>query len=145
VDGEDYGLFSEEVDVLIGARYFAEHLPPGPKPKFAVLLDMVGDRDLQIYQEGYSLTAAPDVVQLVWSTAARLGYASVFVPESRHTLTDDHVPLQKVGIPAIDLIDYDYGPDNSWWHTLEDTVDKVSERSLGIVGDVMMALVREAK
>lgn len=145
VDGEDYGVFSEEVDVLIGSRYYAAHQLPGPKPDFAVLLDMVGDRDLNIYQEGYSLTAAPDVVDKVWSTAARLGYSKYFVAKDRHTLTDDHVPLQKAGIRAIDVIDFDY-PDanngNAYHHTVLDTIDKVSAESLKIVGDVMIAVIR---
>jgi len=138
VDGEDYGNFADSIDVLIGSRWFAGHQPPGYQPLFAVLFDMVGDKDLQIYQEGNSLAVAPEVVQRVWRAAADLGYERTFVPAARHTLTDDHVSLQRAGIHAIDVVDFDY----PFWHTTEDTIDKVSAASLQIVGDVAVALVR---
>jgi len=138
VDGEDYGTFADSVDVLIGSRWFAAHQPPGYQPLFAVLFDMVGDKDLQIYQEGNSLAGAPEVVQRVWRTAADLRYERIFLPSVRHTLTDDHVALQRVGIHAIDVVDFDY----PFWHTTEDTIDKVSAASLQIVGNVAVALVR---
>jgi glutaminyl-peptide cyclotransferase len=141
-DGEDYGDFNEQPnDVLIGARYYAAHQAPGPKPRYAVLFDLVADKDLQIYQEGNSLTGAPEVVELVWSTARKLGKQSVFIASPKHTLTDDHVELQKAGIKAIDVVDFDYPA----WHTPDDTIDKVSGASLQVVGDVAMALVRLEK
>ena len=79
VDGEDYGDFSVDKDVLLGSRYYAKNPVPGPRPRFAVLLDMVGDAMLQFRQEGYSLTGAPDVVERVWKTAERLGYQTTFL------------------------------------------------------------------
>jgi glutaminyl-peptide cyclotransferase len=139
VDGEDFGNFADSTDVLIGSRWFAAHQPPGYQPLFAVLFDMVGDKDLQIYQEGNSLAVAPEVVQRVWRAAADLGYERVFVPSARHTLTDDHVSLQRAGIHTIDVVDFDY----AFWHTTEDTIDKVSAAILQIVGDVAVALVRQ--
>jgi hypothetical protein len=143
VDGEDYGDFQKEPDdVLIGSRYYAGHLPPGPRPLFAVLFDLVGDRDLQIYEEGNSLIGAPEVVELVWRTARDIGLGQYFVGQPRHTLIDDHVELQKVGIRAIDVVDFDYGPDNSYWHTVNDTLDKVAASSLKVVCDVGMAVIR---
>jgi len=146
VDGEDFGDFGSNQDVLLGSRYYAEHLPAGAPPRFAVLLDMVGDKDLRILQEGLSLTGAPDVVDQVWSMAARIGHGDVFVGEQGISLTDDHVPLQQAGIRAIDLIDFTFGgDDNKWHHTPDDTIDKVSAASLQVVGDVTMALVRSAK
>lgn len=138
VDGEDYGDFTGNEDVLLGSRYYADHPLPGPPPRFAVLLDMVGDKDLRIPKEGNSLTGAPDVVELVWSMAARLGHGDVFVDVDSGPISDDHVPLQQVGIRAIDVIDIDF----KWHHTPDDTLDKVSAASLQIVGDVMLALVR---
>lgn len=140
VDGEDYGDFSANppADVLIGSRYYGQHRLAGPAPLYAVLFDMVADKELQIYQEGNSLLGAPEVVDLVWTVAREVGHASSFVPSPRHTLTDDHVELQKVGIRAIDVVDFDYPA----WHTPDDTIDKVSAQSLQIVGDVAMALVR---
>ena len=138
VDGEDYGDFADSTDVLIGSRYFAAHQPPGYPPLYAVLFDMVGDKSLDIYYEGNSQTAAPEVVDRVWRTAHDLGYDRYFLPGTKHTLVDDHVPLQRAGIHAIDVVDFDY----PFWHTTEDTIDKVSAASLQIVGDVAVALVR---
>jgi glutaminyl-peptide cyclotransferase len=139
VDGEDWGDFSDSTETLLGARYFAAHLPAGYTTLFAVLFDMVGDKDLQILQEGYSVSRAPEVVQRVWDTAAQLGYGRVFVPRVGEPLTDDHVPLQQAGIRAIDVIDFTF----PYHHTTEDTIDKVSAASLQIVGDVAVALVRQ--
>ena len=137
-DGEDFGNFADTNEVLIGTRWFAAHQPPGYQPLYAVLFDMVGDKDLQIYQEGNSLAVAPEVVQRVWQVAADLGYGRVFLPSPGQTLTDDHVSLQRAGMHAIDVVDFDY----PFWHTTEDTIDKVSAASLQIVGDVAVALVR---
>jgi Zn-dependent M28 family amino/carboxypeptidase len=138
-DGEDYGDFVEPyTDVLIGARHYAANQLPGPKPLYAVLFDLVADKDLQIYQEGNSVTGAPEVVSLVWEAARDLGYGRIFVDTPKHVLTDDHIELQKAGIRAIDVVDFDYQAH----HTPFDTIDKVSRQSLQIVGDVAVALVR---
>ena len=139
VDGEDYGDFSAGDDVLLGSRHYAATLDPSALPLFAVVWDMVGDRDLQIYQEGNSVAGAPEVVDRVWARARALGYGSVFRDRVGYTMTDDHVPLLEAGVRAIDVIDFDDVP---WWHTTEDTIDKVSAESLKIVGDVAVALLR---
>lgn len=139
VDGEDYGDFTKApADVLIGSRYYGAHQLPGPGPLYAVLFDLVADKDLQIYQEGNSLVGAPEVVELVWDQAKDLGYGGYFIASPRHTLIDDHLELQKAGIRAIDVVDFDYPA----WHTQYDTIDKVSPASLQIVGDVAVALIR---
>ena len=139
VDGEDYGDFADTTETLLGARYFAKHLPPGYTTLFAVVFDMVGDRDLQLPQEGYSAQNAPEVVQRVWQTADRLGYGRIFLKRVGTALTDDHIPLQQAGIRAIDVIDFDF----PYHHTTEDTIDKVSAESLQIVGNVAVALIRQ--
>jgi glutaminyl-peptide cyclotransferase len=138
-DGEDYGQFGPPpVDVLIGAKYFATHLPaPGYQPLYGVLFDMIGDKDLRIPYEMLSFQRAPEVVSRVWQTAADLGYSDVFVQESGGEIIDDHVPLLDAGLHVIDVIDLTYAPH----HTPQDTMDKISARSLGIVGDVATALV----
>jgi glutaminyl-peptide cyclotransferase len=153
VDGEDYGSFDDpnNPDILIGSRYFAEHLPsPDYRPLFGVLWDMIGDRDLNIYQEGNSVQSSPEVVQRVWQLAKQLGYDDYFISEVIEGITDDHLPLIKKGLRVIDVIDIDYGPsiENGagrgaaiYHHTMQDTIDKVSARSLQIVGDVATALV----
>jgi glutaminyl-peptide cyclotransferase len=143
VDGEDYGSFSDDRDVLIGSRYYARNPLPGPKPLFAVLYDMVGDPEPRYYQEGFSLTAAPEAVDLVWRTAAEMGHGDVFVAEPGISVTDDHIPLQQAGFRAIDVIDFDYGPGNRWWHTPDDTLDKISAASLKIAADVGVAVIRK--
>ncbi len=138
VDGEDYGNFSTSTDVFIGSSYFVEHLPDGYQPLYAVLFDMVGDSDLRIPREGYSVDGAPEVVERVWRTARELGFGNIFRQEIGTWVTDDHIKLQEAGIRAIDVIDFDY----PYHHTIDDTIDKVSARSLAIVGSVAMALVR---
>jgi hypothetical protein len=144
VDGEDYGDFGANQDVLIGSTYFADHLPtPDYAPLYGVLWDMIGDRDLRIPQEMNSVRAAPEVVQRVWATADELGYGGVFVPETGEAVTDDHLPLIKKGLRVIDVIDLDYKSATgvSHHHTPNDTLDKVSAESLQIVGDVALRLV----
>jgi Zn-dependent M28 family amino/carboxypeptidase len=138
VDGEDYGDFSAGDDVLIGSRHYAEQLDGTQLPLFAVIWDMIGDRDLRLYQEGYSASRAPEVVERVWRQAADLGYGGVFRPTVGYTVIDDHVPLQEIGVRAIDVIDFEFPA----WHTTDDTIDKVSAESLQIVGEVAVALVR---
>ena len=144
VDGEDYGDFADSTAVLIGSRWFAAHQPVGYPPLMAVLFDMVGDRDLHLPYEQNSQGFAPEVVDRVWAVADSLGYGGIFVRQPGPSLIDDHVALQQAGIHAIDVVDFSYGPGNSYWHTTEDTLDKVSAQSLQIVGDVAVALVRTA-
>lgn len=140
VDGEDWGNFDTNTDVLIGSKYFAEHLPSaGYAPLFGVVWDMVGDEFPVFLYESNSMQAAPEVVQRVWSTAARLGHANVFQTREYGPITDDHLPLIAKGLRVIDVIDLDY----PWHHTPEDTADKVSQRTLQIVGDVALTLLRD--
>jgi len=138
VDGEDYGDFPRMQDVLIGSKYFAAHLPDSSyHPLYGVLWDMIGDQELDIYQEVNSVRLAPEVVARVWSAAADMGYARYFIGDTRYTVTDDHMPLNSVGIRTIDVIDLDYPAH----HTPADTLGQLSARSLKVVGDVATALV----
>ena len=142
VDGEDYGNFDgDEMDNLIGARYFATHMPNGYAPLFAVLWDMIGDYDQQFPQEGFSAQKAPEVVERVWSKARELGLGRVFLDRVRDPVTDDHVPLQAAGLRIIDVIDC-CNENYAYWHTTQDTPDKVSPASLANAGKVAMALLR---
>src|SRR5688500_6163903 len=102
VDGEDYGTFSPDVDVLLGSTYFAGNLPSANYQRlFGVVCDMIGETDLRIEQEGYSFDRAPEVIERVWRTAADLGYGNVFVPSVTTTITDDHLPLLDKGLRVI--------------------------------------------
>ncbi len=138
VDGEDYGDFGADRDVLIGSRYFADNLPEDYEPLYAVVFDMVGGINLRLAQEGYSRDGAPEVVDRVWRTARDAGFGNIFRSDVGTWVTDDHVPLQRAGIRAIDVIGWPY----EHHHTADDTLDKVSARSLAIVGTVALALVR---
>jgi Zn-dependent M28 family amino/carboxypeptidase len=145
VDGEDYGSFEPEdslKDVLIGSRWFADHLPAGYHPLFAVLWDMIGGRDQKIYQEGYSVDHAPEVVERVWRAAEDLGggLQRMFSPLNGGYITDDHVPLLEKGIRIIDVIGFENYVE--WHHTTQDTPDKVSQETLGQIGRLAVALLR---
>ena len=139
VDGEDYGTFTPDVDVLLGSTYFANNLPSANyQVLFGVVFDMIGEVDLRIEQEGHSLARAPEVVERVWRTASEMGHGGVFVPSATYEITDDHVPLLNKGLRVIDVIDLDY----RYHHTVEDTIDKLSARSLKAVGDVAWKLIQ---
>ncbi len=143
VDGEDWGSFDAAdslKDVLIGSRFFAEHLPAGYRPLFAVLWDMVGGRDQKIYQEGNSLDGAPEVVERVWRAAGELGLGDMFRPLNGGYITDDHVPLLEKGIRAIDVIGFENY--SRWHHTSQDTIDKMSASTLADVGRLALSLLR---
>jgi len=130
-DAEDNGRI-EGWDWILGSRVFAESL--NSHPEGVVIVDMVGDEDLQIYLEANS---DESLRQQIWQQAADLGYEDVFINEVRHSMLDDHTPFLELGIPAIDIIDFDY----PYWHTTLDTLDKVSAVSLQAVGETLLAWV----
>jgi glutaminyl-peptide cyclotransferase len=121
-------------DWLLGSRAFVAAMKRPPRQM--ILLDMVGGPDLSIPMEGYS---DPALRASIWSTAARLGNAGIFLPEVKYNIEDDHVPFLDAGIPAADIIDLDY----AYWHTASDTPEHVAPRSLQIVGDVVSAWIVE--
>jgi glutaminyl-peptide cyclotransferase len=135
-DGEDAGDSGNTWSWAQGSQYYAGHLPKKDYPRFVVLLDMIGDRDLTIAREAYSLEYAPEPMAKVWEIASALKIES-FVPERGPAVMDDHIPFLRLGIPAIDLIDLDY----PHWHTSQDTPDKCSPDSLDAVGRVLVQLV----
>lgn len=125
-------------DNTYGSRYMAEQISKKGRAgqyRAMILLDMVGDRDLAIPREENS---SPRLVEAIWQTARDLGLQRHF-PNTTHWMTDDHLPFLKAGIPAVDLIDFDYGDGaESFWHTSQDTLDKIDPRSLQVVGDVVL-------
>ncbi len=137
-DGEDYGRkFSDEY--FLGSREYARSLRRLDRDRWpfcVLIIDMVGDRDLQIYKEVYSHESAPWLLDLIFKTARRLGYTP-FIPKPRHTIRDDHLAFQALGLPAAVLIDFDY----PYWHTQEDTLDKCSPESLFQVFSVVAEVV----
>jgi Zn-dependent M28 family amino/carboxypeptidase len=126
-DAEDNGNL-DGWQWCVGSSYMAEHLTV--EPEAVVVVDMVGDADQQLYLEHNS---DPALQAHLWALAAELGYAESFIAEYRHAIYDDHVPFAQRGIPAVDIIDFDY----PYWHTTQDTPDKVSGASLERVGRVL--------
>jgi glutaminyl-peptide cyclotransferase len=133
-DGEDYGREGNIEEYFLGARYFAENLPV-KEVEYALLLDMIGDKDLSLPMEQNSLSQSPALVQRIWQLAQTLGL-DAFQMRPGPTVLDDHMPLQAKGIPAIDIIDFHYPA----WHTLGDTPDKCSAYSLGMTGRLVASL-----
>jgi Zn-dependent M28 family amino/carboxypeptidase len=112
----------------VGADYFVSQLEG--KPDSVVILDMLGDRDLNVYMEKNS---NQEINSEIWRVAKELGYTQ-FKPISKYSIIDDHIPFIKAGIQAVDLIDIDY----SFWHTTQDTLDKISADSLKVIGDTIL-------
>ena len=139
-DGEEAQRQWSETDSLYGSRYFVEKLKADGQTqavKAMVLMDMVGDRDLKLENDGSS---TPELMEMVRKSATDLGYGK-YLAASQKGMVDDHIPFIRAGISAVDLIDYDYGFNNSVWHTPNDTLDKISPHSLKIVGDIVVRTV----
>ena len=116
-------------DWILGSEAFANNLTG--KPDAVIVLDMLGDKNLDIYMEKNS---NHELNQEIWNQAAELGYQNEFIPTYKYSMEDDHTPFLKMGISAADLIDFDYPS----WHTTSDTTDKLSAGSLKIVGDTLL-------
>ena len=132
-DGEDYGRSTD--DMFIGSRFFAKNLGKW-KPDYGILLDMVGDKHLTLPMEGYSWRANRAFTEAIWNRAAHLGLGA-FQKRLGNPIMDDHVPLIKVGIPMVNIIDFNY----PYWHTIEDTVDKCNPKSLEIVATLVISII----
>jgi glutaminyl-peptide cyclotransferase len=129
-------------DSLYGIRHLAEKWEGDgtlKKVKAFLLADMIGDADLNIERDTNSTSWLEDVV---YEAATRLGYQSHFFGRTIPGMEDDHIPFVKRGVPSADVIDFDYGYNNVFWHTVQDTLDKLSPKSLEIVGSTMLETVR---
>ncbi|MCD6234522.1 MAG: M28 family peptidase [Candidatus Marinimicrobia bacterium] len=137
-DGEDMGRPDYPEEFCQGSRFYSRN-PLEPIPQKGILIDMIGDTDLQIFYELYSLRFAPGLAQVIWDAAKKAGYADVFIQKPGPGVYDDHVPLSEGGIPTVDIIDFQY-PDarTNYWHTHEDTADKCAPESLQCIGDVLL-------
>jgi hypothetical protein len=134
-DGEEaYDHFSE-TDGLYGSRYFAKHFGGGRQFRGGILFDMVGDRSLDVTLPADSPS---EMARDIFAAGEALKLRSYFTYLDREMI-DDHSPLNAIGIPTIDVIDFDY----PWWHTAGDTIDKISARSLQIVGSVALYYLSE--
>jgi Zn-dependent M28 family amino/carboxypeptidase len=129
-------------DNTYGSRHLATKLREDGtlgRVRALVLFDMIGDKDLDIKREGES---TPWMVDTIWKTAHSLGYQKYFL-NSEQDISDDHLPFRDAGIPVVDLIDFNYGPNHSYWHTNLDTLDKISGESIKIVGDTVIRALPE--
>ncbi len=127
-DAEDQGGINN-MDWILGSRAFVSQLTYTPEA--AVIVDMIGDRDQQLFYEANSDQV---LSKQIWLIAEELGYSERFIPQIKYSILDDHTPFLQAGIKAVDIIDFDYPS----WHTTEDTSDKVSPESLEAVGRVLV-------
>lgn len=140
-DGEEAIGEWSSTDGLHGSRHLAAKWAVDgtlSRIKALVNVDMIGDKDLGIMRVTNS---SPALLREVWSIARENGYGKYFL-DSGSDIEDDHIPFVKQGVNALDLIDFDYGPENRYWHTDQDTVDKLSGHSLEVVGNVLLELLR---
>lgn len=141
LDGEEAINNWSDADSVYGSRHLAAKWQQDGtigKIKAFLLADMIGDADLDILRD---VNSTPWLEELVLQAAQRLGYQSHFFARE-DAVGDDHQPFAKLGVPVADLIDFSYGYNNSYWHTSQDTMDKLSGRSLKITGDVMLETIR---
>lgn len=140
-DGEEALVSWTDTDSVYGTRHLAEKWKQdgtAKKIKGFILVDMIGDADLDIQKDTNS---TPWLSELVYQAATDLGYQSHFY-KLQGAISDDHLPLLKIGVPSVDIIDLDYGYNNVFWHTPQDTVDKLSPESLTITGDVVLRTIQ---
>jgi hypothetical protein len=131
-DGEDAGIDGSLDEWALGSRYYGMTLT-GELPRWGVVVDMIGEIDAVYSVEPQSQELAPRLVQTLWGIAEELQIYN-FDPNTGPAVWDDHVMLNRYGIPSVDIIDFDY----RYWHTLEDTPDKCSPQSLDNVGTVLV-------
>jgi glutaminyl-peptide cyclotransferase len=140
-DGEEAFVKWTDTDSVYGSRQLAQKWQQdgtAKKIKAFILVDMVGDSDLDILKDTNS---TPWLTNLVFKAASNLGYQSHFYQWTT-AMDDDHLPFAKIGVPVVDIIDFTYGYNNVFWHTPQDTVDKLSPDSLAITTDVVLETIR---
>ena len=152
-DAEDWGTEDVSESWALGAQYWSETFrqqPSAAKPRYGILLDMVGGFGARFYQERISLHYAPQVVERVWKSASIAGYSSFFPQEKGGGITDDHGPVNEVaGIPCIDIIPYypdcmesSFGPT---WHTINDDMQHIDRGTLKAVGQTLIQVLYTEK
>lgn len=132
-DAEDNGQL-DGWDWIVGSSYMAQHLET--RPILVIIVDMIGDADQQIY---WDRNSDPTWNQRIWQVAASLGYQDYWIAQPKYAMLDDHTPFARLGIPAVDIIDFDY----PYWHTTADTADRVSPASLERVGRTLQTWIEQ--
>ncbi len=147
VDAEDWGNSDgdDEGSWALGTQYWVAHRHrPNYQPAFGILLDMVGASGANFAKEYFSMSYARGIVETVWNVAQQAGYASFFTQQNGGGITDDHVFINRGGIPCIDIIHYDAGSGTGFypgWHTTHDTFDVIDPASLKAVGQTLTNLI----
>jgi len=139
-DGEDYGEEGSP-DYFQGSKHYADQLKNKDRrewPYSVLIIDMVGDRELEIARETYSSENASWLLELIAKSAKKLKVPQ-FLTQPKHTVRDDHLPFINIGVPAAVLMDFDY----PYWHTLQDTLDKCSPESLFAVFSVVVDAIQQ--
>lgn len=142
-DGEDH-----EATWCLGSQYWSEQrVAAGYSPNYGILLDMVGGKNSHFKKEAYSLMYAPMIVDKVWNIAQLLGYSEYFKNDNGGGVTDDHVPVNRSGIPCIDIIgnDADGTSFPATWHTVNDNINNIDKKILGAVGQTLMEVLWNEK
>ncbi len=140
LDGEEAFIEWSTFDSTYGSRHLTQRWKReglASKIRALILLDMIGDKDLDIFFETSSTRWLMD---LVWETARRIGVQDILSP-IKTSIQDDHLPFLGLGIPSVDIIDLNYGPDNSYFHTEQDTLDKLSPENMEKVGRLVLAVL----
>ncbi|TYP95145.1 Peptidase family M28 [Fodinibius salinus] len=146
-DGEDYGKEGTLSKYFLGSRYWVKNPPvPGYKPRFGILLDMVGGKAAQFPREEYSMQYAPGLVSEIWGIADNMGYSNLFLDKSGSAVSDDHVIINReLGIPTINIINHTVTSDGAefapYWHTHNDDMDIIQKTTLQKVGRVVAELI----
>ena len=150
-DGEEFVVERARDQMFLGSTFFSQQYAAGNVPwkyEYGILVDMVGDKDLQIYLEGNSIGYADGLTRSVWTVANQLGVKE-FIPEQRHKIRDDHLPLNAIAkIQTCDIIDFDFPnprAGNVYWHTKKDVIENCSAESLGKVGSVVLEWIRQVQ
>ena len=139
-DGEDFGQ-SGSGEMFLGSKYHANSLRKKSRekwPQSVIIVDMVGDKDLEIFKETHSMASGPKILDRIYNVAKRMN-SFQFNEKSKYTIQDDHLPFAGLGIPSVVLIDFDY----PYWHKLSDTLDKCSPESLSVVFSVLVGVLSE--
>jgi glutaminyl-peptide cyclotransferase len=140
LDGEEAFVEWSSFDSTYGSRHLAKRWKQdgtAAKVRALILLDMIGDKDLDILKDHYSTRWLSD---MVWEAAANAGLQGILSPQESY-IEDDHIAFLDAGIPCVDLIDLNYGPNNSYWHTDADTLDKINAESMEKTGKLVLAVL----
>lgn len=140
-DGEEAIKHWTDADSVYGAKHLAARWAADgtlKRIKALLLVDMIGDKDLNILRD---LNSTPWLENLVYKAASKYGWQSFFF-QTQSYVGDDHIPFVHRGVPCADLIDFDYGYDNAYWHTAQDTLDKLGAQSFTITGDTLLETIR---